>query len=169
MQFVAAQEISIDLIKNIDDDSSLEAYTNEDLQFSTSNGESSSTQLFIELKTSGNFDNEGDIFSLIAKVTNIGDVPAFFVIVELNNIPNDWEVYPESKTKFILIIYPGQTKTAEFILKKGPTDSTVFATAEAINADKVSSELIPIPVFWVTITILSITMAGLAVYYHKKK
>jgi hypothetical protein len=45
-------------------------------------------------------------------------------------------------------IKPGETKKAVFLVKRGNSEATIHAVAEAVNSEPATSDTIPIPVFW---------------------
>lgn len=124
------------------------------------------TNLFIELDSAWEFADPGDVFVLRSDVTNIGDEVAVSVDVQMEDIPQDWIVIP--LVHHLYSIQPGETKPYFFIVEKGPTDATVFASAEGYNAPLVYSNSIPIPVLPLTILGLA-GIIGVAGYHQKKR
>jgi hypothetical protein len=106
------------------------------------------TTLFVTMDTAWEHAHAGDTFVVRADVKNIGDQPALITQVRLNNIPGDWNVRPHQQ--FVLVLMPGQTKAKFFVIERGVTDSTIYATAQAYNAPLVQSNKIAIPInMWV--------------------
>lgn len=124
------------------------------------------TQLFVEIQTQGDFEDNKDVFKVTVKVTNIGDFPAFFTKVKLNNIPNDWKVSPPLHT--IPFILPDETQIVKFTVKRSATDSSIFATAKAINSEEATSEIIPIPIFLTTTLLIITTISFLSLHFYRK-
>ena len=102
------------------------------------------TNLFLTLDTKWNHADPGDTFVARADVKNIGQYPALLIWIHLKNTPDDWIVFPSHQ--LILLLQPGQTKTKFFVVERGPTDATIYATAQAYNAPLVSSNRIAIPI-----------------------
>ena len=108
----------------------------------------SGTNLFVTLDTAWEHAHEGDTFVVRADVKNIGAHPALITWIRLDNIPDDWNVNPHHQ--LILVLPSGQTKAKFFVVERGPTDSTIYATAQAYNAPPVQSNRIAIPIsLWV--------------------
>jgi hypothetical protein len=110
----------------------------------------SETNLFVTLDTAWEHAHEGDTFVVRADVKNIGDHPALITWVRLENIPDDWDVQPHNQ--LILLLPSGQTKAKFFVVERGPTDSTIYAKAQAYNAPPVQSNRIAIPInLWIVV------------------
>jgi len=108
----------------------------------------SETNLFVTLDTAWEHAHAGDTFVVRADVKNIGAHPALITWVRLDNIPEDWGVQP--RHQLILLLPAGQTKVKFFVVERGPTDATIYATAQAYNAPVVQSNRIAIPIsLWV--------------------
>ena len=106
------------------------------------------TNLFVTMDTAWEHANAGDTFVVRANVKNIGQHPALITWIRLDNIPSDWNVHPHRQ--LILVLPTGQTKAKFFVIERGPTDSTIYATAQAYNAPPVQSNRIAIPInLWV--------------------
>jgi hypothetical protein len=102
------------------------------------------TKLFVTLDTKWDHAHAGDTFIVRADVKNIGQYPALLIWIHLKNIPNDWNILPGQQ--LILLLQPGQTKPKFFAVERGPTDATIYSTAQAYNAPLVSSNRIAIPI-----------------------
>jgi hypothetical protein len=102
------------------------------------------TDLFVTLDSSWEHTNEGDTFVVRADVKNIGEHPALITWIRLENIPDDWNVQPSQN--LILILEPNQTQSCFFVVERGPTDATIYATVDAYNAPVVQSNRIAIPI-----------------------
>jgi hypothetical protein len=102
------------------------------------------TDLFVTLDSSWEHANEGDTFAIRADVKNIGEQTALITWIRLENIPDDWNVQPPQH--LILILQPGETQSCFFVVERGATDATIYATAQAYNAPVVQSNRIAIPV-----------------------
>ena len=102
------------------------------------------TKLFVTLDTQWDHSHPGDTFVVRTDVKNIGQYPALLLWIRLQNIPEDWIVQPGQQ--LILLLQSGQTKAKFFVVERGPTDATIYATAQAYNAPVVSSNRIAIPI-----------------------
>jgi hypothetical protein len=119
------------------------------------------TTLFVTLDSSWEHASEGDTFVVRADVKNIGQNPALITWVRLENIPADWNVQPPQN--LMLVLEPNQTQSCFFVVQRGATDATVYATADAYNAPVVQSNRIAIPVsLWVVVGISLV--CGIVVY-----
>jgi hypothetical protein len=126
------------------------------------NGE---TNLFVTLDTAWEHANAGDTFVVRADVKNIGAHPAFITWVSLDNIPDDWNVHPHHQ--LICVLQSGQTKAKFFVVDRGQTDSTIYATAQAYNAPPVQSNRIAIPInLWIVVGLSCV--CGIALYREVK-
>jgi hypothetical protein len=106
------------------------------------------TTLFVSLDSSWEHSHEGDTFVVRADVKNIGGHPALITWIQLENIPDDWDVTPPQH--LVLILEPNETKSVFFVVERGPTDATIYATADAYNAPLVQSNRIAIPInIWI--------------------
>jgi hypothetical protein len=106
------------------------------------------TDLFVTLDSSWEHANEGDTFVVRADVKNIGEHPALITWIRLENIPDDWDV--QQPQHLILILPPGETQSSFFVVERGATDATIYATAYAYNAPAVQSNRIAIPInLWI--------------------
>jgi hypothetical protein len=119
------------------------------------------TKLFVTLDTKWDHAHAGDTFVVRADVKNIGAYPALLLWVHLKNIPEDWSVQPGQQ--LILLLQPGQTKAKFFVVERGPTDATIYATAQAFNAPVVSSNRIAIPISVGILAALAV-VCGVMVY-----
>lgn len=102
------------------------------------------TTLLVTTDSAWEHAHEGDTFVVRADVKNIGDQPALITQVSLENIPDNWIVRPHQQ--LILTLIPGQVKARFFVVERGATDSTIYATAQAYNAPLVQSNRIAIPI-----------------------
>ena len=132
----------------------------------TANSGINQTYLFCELETHWKHNESGDIFVARVDVTNIGEYNACGVIIKLENIPEDWTVTPEKYT--LCILSPGDTTIKYFIIERGDESSSIYATAEAANADKVISDPIAIPIFPEVLLLLGL-VCGVIVHRDIKK
>jgi hypothetical protein len=108
------------------------------------------TNLFVTLDSAWEHANEGDTFVVRADVKNIGTHPALITWVRLDNVPDDWNVRPHHN--LILVLPSGDTKAKFFVVERGPTDATIYATAQSYNAPAVQSNRIAIPInLWIVV------------------
>lgn len=106
------------------------------------------TNLFVTLDSSWEHAKAGDTFVVRADVKNIGQYPALITWIRLDEIPDDWDVQPPQH--LILILPPGQIKSNFFVVERGATDATIYATVHAYNAPAVQSNRIAIPInLWI--------------------
>ena len=123
------------------------------------------TNLFLQIDTYWNHTDSGDVFVVRTDTKNIGEYPAFLVLVNLENIPSNWQVRPHHQ--FIGILEPGQTKTKFFIVERGETDATIYAKADAYNSPPVVSNTIPIPInVWIVVALA--VVCGALLYRETK-
>ena len=125
------------------------------------------TSLFISLDTYWEHKNNGDAFVVRADVKNIGDYAAIDIVINLKNVPSDWNTTPWHMN--IPILAPGQTKTCYFIIERGPTNSTIYATAEALNAPLVQSNRIAIPISLYVIAGFAVVCSVLIIQVHRQR
>jgi len=125
------------------------------------------TDLFIEIDYHWKHNESGDAFVVRADVTNIGENPAICTHIQLEEIPEDWRVCPSFYKE--CHISPGETTTKYFIIKRGDIDKTIYASASAINADKILSSKIAIPIFPGFLLLLGIACGILAHKDIKKR
>ena len=123
------------------------------------------TTLFVTLDSAWEHAQEGDTFVIRADVKNIGDYPALITQINLENIPQDWTIHPHHQ--LILVLLPNQTKSKFFVVERGPTDATVYATAQAYNAPAVQSNRIAIPINILVIVGFSL-VCGTVLYRETK-
>jgi hypothetical protein len=110
----------------------------------------SDTNLFVTLDSAWEHADAGDTFVVRADVKNIGQYPALITWVHLDNVPADWNVRPHHQ--LICVLPSGQTKAKFFVVERGQTDSTIYATAKAFNAPPVQSNRIAIPIsLWIVV------------------
>lgn len=102
------------------------------------------TTLFVTLDTAWEHAQEGDTFVVRADVKNIGQYPALITQIGLENIPDDWDVQPHQQ--LVLVLMPGKTQPKFFVVERGATDATIYASAQAYNAPVVQSNRIAIPI-----------------------
>ncbi len=102
------------------------------------------TTLFVTIDSAWEHAHEGDTFVVRADVENIGEYTALITRINLENIPDDWNVHPHQQ--LILQLNPGESMPKFFIIERGSTDSTIYATAHAVNAPLVQSNRIAIPI-----------------------
>lgn len=124
------------------------------------------TELFIEIDSHWKHNESGDAFVVRADVTNIGDNPAICVHTQLEEIPKDWVVCPTYHKD--CRIQPGETIVRYFIIERDEIDETIYASASALNADKIISSKIAIPIFPGFLLILGIA-CGIIVHRDIKK
>lgn len=123
------------------------------------------TKLFLTLDTQWEHSHDGDTFVVRADVKNIGEYPALITRIHLENIPDNWDVRPHQQ--LILVLMPGQTKAKFFVVQRGETDATIYATAHAYNAPLVQSNRIAIPVSLWIVAALSV-VCGVVLYRETK-
>ena len=123
------------------------------------------TDLFVTLDSSWEHANEGDTFVVRSDVKNIGEYPALITWIRLDNIPEDWDVQPPQH--LVLILEPGETQSNFFVVERGATDATIYATAQAYNAPAVQSNRIPIPISLWIVAAFSL-VCGVVVYREAK-
>jgi hypothetical protein len=123
------------------------------------------THLFMEIKAYGDYNDPGDSFVVKATVTNIGDYNAFYIFLRLENIPDDWVVHPSYH--FICWLRPGGSVTRCFGVVRGEDDATIHGCAWALNAKKVISNKIPIPIS--PLVLLSLLLVFAAFYVHRRR
>jgi hypothetical protein len=119
------------------------------------------TKLFVTLDTKWDHAHPGDTFIVRADVKNIGEYPALLLWIHLKNIPADWNVQPGQQ--LILLLPSGRTEAKFFVVERGPTDATIYATAQAFNAPVVSSNRIAIPINVGIIVVLAVA-CGVMLY-----
>ena len=124
------------------------------------------TTLFLNLDTSWEHANPGDVFVARADVKNIGDTPALLIQVNLANVPHDWRVRPQN-LRWILLLNPGETKPQFFVIERGQTDATIYAEAQAYNAPLVISNRIPIPIG--VGVIIALSLVGGVLFYREAR
>lgn len=106
------------------------------------------TSLFVTVDSAWEHANAGDTFVVRVDVKNIGEHTALITWIQLENIPDDWDVQPPKN--LILTLQPRETQTVFFAVERGPTDATIYAIASAYNAAAVQSNRIAIPIsLWV--------------------
>jgi len=124
------------------------------------------TSLFIEIDKHWKYNESGDKFVVRVDVKNIGEHTACEVNIKLENIPGDWIVNP---LKYVVDeLAPGKTTVSYFIIERGIPDETIYASAESLNAPKVISETIAIPIFPQVLILLGF-VCGVIVYRDKTK
>jgi len=129
-------------------------------------GEMDPTTLFIEIDKHWKYNESGDRFVVRTDVENVGEHIAYEVTIKLENIPEDWIVTP---SEYIVDeLAPGEISVDYFIIERGDEDETIYASAEALNAPRVISETIPIPIFLPVLALLGV-LCGFIVYKDKKK
>lgn len=106
-------------------------------------------------------------FIALAHIINIGPYHSYQTKVSLENVPADWKVTPESPQD-LGFVSPNQDKYAAFFIEKGETDATIYATAWAENAPLVSSQVIPVPVFFATSVAIAGAIGAMVVSRKKK-
>jgi len=124
------------------------------------------TTLFLNLDTSWEHANPGDVFVARADVKNIGGTPALLIQVSLANVPHDWKVRPQN-LRWILLLNPGETKPQFFVIERGQTDATIYAEAQAYNAPLVISNRIPIPIG--VGVIIALSLVGGVLFYREAR
>jgi len=123
------------------------------------------TNLFVSLDSSWEHTSEGDTFVVRADVKNIGQYPALITWVQLDNIPEDWDVRPSQH--LILVLSPDQTEPRFFVVTRGASDATIYATADAYNAPPVQSNKIAIPInLWIVVGLFAV--CGIVAYREMK-
>ena len=119
------------------------------------------TTLFVTLDSSWEHTKEGDTFVVRADVKNIGEYPALITWIHLENAPEDWDVQPLQH--LILVLDPDQTESRFFVVERGSSDATIYATAQAYNAPAVQSNRIAIPIHLFIVVGFSL-VCGMVVY-----
>jgi hypothetical protein len=123
------------------------------------------TTLFVTLDSAWEHADEGDTFVVRADIKNIGDSPALITRIHLANIPDDWDVRPHQQ--LILVLPPGETVAKFFVIERGATDSTIYATAQAHNAPLVQSNRVAIPIsLWI---VMGLSLVCGTVLYREVK
>jgi hypothetical protein len=129
-------------------------------------GDLEPTSLFIEVDKHWKDNESGDKFVVRTDVKNIGEHSACEVTVKLENLPGDWIVKPSKHEVYELA--PGEITINYFIIERGEPDETIYASAEALNAPKVISETIAIPIFPLVLILLGF-VCGIILYKEKTK
>ncbi len=99
--------------------------------------------------------SDSNHLTALVTVENIGKMPSIRTDVNLQNIPADWVVSPDASAN-LKNIRPRSQKIVTFDIRKGSTDASIFAVAQAANAPAVSSDVIPVPVH----PLVSLAMMG---------
>lgn len=99
-------------------------------------------------------------------VKNIGQYPATNVNIELQNIPEGWEVLPSEDIE-MQTLSQGESRTITFTITKDETESTIYAIVSADNAQSTSTNEIPIPVFFTTIIIFG--ASAISLFFLRRK
>jgi hypothetical protein len=123
------------------------------------------TTLFVTVDSAWEHAHEGDAFVVRADVKNIGNYPALVTRIRLKNIPDNWDVRPNHQ--FILLLMPGQTKPRFFVIERGASDATIYATAQAYNAPVVQSNRIAIPIS--AYIVVGLTLVCGTLFYREVK
>jgi len=114
------------------------------------------TTLQITLEIKGKYAKSKDEFDAIVSVKNNGYKNAIATKVSLKGIPKDWKVDPDAESVSMGTIKPGETKKKTFDIKRGKTNSTIYAVASAQNAPQVKSNTfaVPISLFLVPVSLI---------------
>jgi hypothetical protein len=123
------------------------------------------TTLFLQADTAWEHSSPGDVFVVRTNVKNVGNYPAVLVRVNLENIPDDWQVRPGHH--WVMLLLPQQIEPRFFVVERGATDATIYAKADALNAPPVISNHIAIPISWSVLAILMVVCS--AVLYREVK
>jgi len=123
------------------------------------------THLFMEIEAIGDYSDPGDSFVVKAVVTNIGDYTAICVFLRLENIPSGWLVHPDYH--FICRLRPCTSVVKCFGVVRDDEDSTIHGSAWALNARKVLSNEIAIPIH--PVVLLSLLLVFAVFYIHRRK
>ncbi|MBU0496964.1 MAG: hypothetical protein KKG04_03305 [Candidatus Thermoplasmatota archaeon] len=124
------------------------------------------TMLAVDLGVEGTCTEAGDICLVRVNVTNVGGHTALMTFIQLEEIPENWKVFPP---KHLLLSIP-QTKSGVvyFQVKRGddPVDE-IHASAIAYNAQKSLSASIPIPIH--PGVLIGLVLGLVALVYHGKR
>lgn len=122
-------------------------------------GPSTRARLVASIQINGSYQNDGDVFQVVAQVKNVGSVTADNVRGELLNIPQGWIVSPSAISTFGNLS-PGSANQFVYTVTRDAEDATIQLQATANNANTVTSRRVKVPINPVAIVGVVLAILG---------
>lgn len=145
---------------------------------------SGSPKLFVTASVDGDIKESGDVFlyTLAIKNTAKGSIDMAgqvqISLQEYNPVTEEYKVFGSDRTAgwskqkvsgeiYYSVIMPGETKYLVYEITRDDIDAELAVGVRACNAKEVKSNIVAIPIFWITIGGIFVVLCGMTYFSVK--